>query len=436
MLTLTTQTLLSIASVGFVQPSFAQNSKAAAAVDPAMINARQKFFGRENVDAVTGDLSKDKVIFSWLSNSTFAASIAGRVMYFDTFVTRLEVTPGRVPFVIKDMLDLKPEAILLGHGHNDHADNAAYIAAKAGATIYASEETCGAMRHDFARMKSDPIIQNNPVAKFDANASVKCVDVTAAGSKPAAEIVQLSVLEPVACVLAFRHLHSVAVPPDPTYPPTSVRIVPDPRDKELFPRGLPLTPSDKQLFPKPVVVEPWQPGQMDIQTAEGLGGPVAIFYQVVMRSGSNFTLAFQDTAGALKEGKGMAWNGTPEDGKRIVEVLRSLPQTDVLMGTAATGNFANNGLRDIIMYQQLLKPKIYVPNHLTTGSIVVESTSLSVYVGFLQSLELMRVPKDEWPEIRWLVDPTDYMRPIVFDLGSSLWNNPEKTARVKKFCDK
>jgi hypothetical protein len=437
-LILTAQVLLSIVAVAVSRPSLAQNSNSAAAVvaDPVMINARQKFFGKENVDARTGDLSKDKVIFSWLTNSTFAVSIAGRVMYFDTFVTRLEVTPGRAPFVIKDMVDLKPEAILLGHGHFDHADNAAYIAAKTGATIYASQETCGAMRQDFARMKDDPIIQENPVAKFAANASVKCTDVTTAGSKPAADIVQLSVLEPVACVLAFRHLHSVAVPPDPTYPPTPVRIIEDPRDKELFPRGVPLTPSDKRRFPRATAGEPLQPGQMDLQTTEGPGGPVSIFYQVVMRSGANFTLAWQDTAGALKEGKGMAWDGTPEDGQRIVEVLRSLPLTDVLMGTAASGNFANNGLRDIIMYQRLLEPKIYVPNHLTTGSVIVEATSLSVYAGFLRQLELMNIPKAEWPEIRWLVDPTDYMRPIVFDLGSSLWNNPEKAARVSKFCDK
>jgi hypothetical protein len=437
-LTLTAQIFLSIVAVAVVHPSFAQDPKTAAAVaaDSAMINARQKFFGKENVDARTGDLGKDKVIFSWLTNSTFAVSIAGRAMYFDTFVTRLEVTPGRTPFVIKDMVDLAPEAIFLGHGHFDHADNAAYIAAKTGATIYASQETCGAMRQDFARMKDDPIIQGNPVAKFDANASVKCIDVTAAGSKPGAEIIQLSALEPVACVLAFRHLHSVAVPPDPTYPPTPVRIIPDPRDKELFPRGLLLTPSDKQRFPRPVVVEPWQPGQMDLQTTDGLGGPVSIFYQVVMRSGTNFTLAWQDTAGALKEGKGLGWDGTPEDGQRIVEALRSLPPTDVLMGTAASGNFANNGLRDIIMYQQLLKPKIYVPNHLTTGSVIVEATSLSVYAGFLQQLELMHIPKAEWPEIRWPVDPTDYMHPIVFDLGSSLWNNSEKAARITKFCDK
>jgi hypothetical protein len=437
-LTLAAQMLLGIVAlaVAVAQPSLAQNSGSAGVADPAMIAARQKFFGRENVDVKTGELGRDKVIFSWLTNSTFAASIAGRVMYLDTFVTRLEVTPGRSPFVIKDMVDLKPEAILLGHGHFDHADNAAYIAAKTGATIYASPETCEAMRQDFARMKDDPIIQANPVAKFAANASVKCSDVTAAGSKPATEIVRLPVLEPVACVLAFRHLHSVAVPPDPTYPPTPVRIIEDPRDKELFPRGLPLTPSDKRRFPRAVVGEPLQLGQMDLQTTQGPGGPVSIFYQLVMRSGANFTIAWQDTAGALKEGKGMAWDGTPEDGQRIVEVLRSLPSTDLLMGTAASGNFENNGLRDIIMYQHLLEPKIYIPNHLTTGSVIVEGTSLSVYAGFLRQLELMSIPKAEWPEIRWLVDPTDYMRPIVFDLGSPLWSNPAKAARVGRYCDK
>jgi hypothetical protein len=182
------------------------------AADAEMIKARQKFFGKENVDVATGELGKEKVVLSWLSNSSFAISIAGHVLYFDTFATRLEVTPGRTPFVIKDMVDLKPEAILLGHGHWDHADNAAYIAAKTGASIYASQETCVAMQRDFERLKDDPVIQNDPIARFDANASVRCVDATSTGSKPGAEMVKLPVLEPAACVLAFRHLHSVAVP--------------------------------------------------------------------------------------------------------------------------------------------------------------------------------------------------------------------------------
>ena len=81
------------------------------AADADLIKARQKFFGRENVDVATGELSKEKVVLSWLSNSSFAISIAGHVLYFDTFATRLEVMPGRTPFAIKDMVALKPEAV-------------------------------------------------------------------------------------------------------------------------------------------------------------------------------------------------------------------------------------------------------------------------------------------------------------------------------------
>src|SRR5215475_12123718 len=132
--------------------------------DPAMVAARQKIFGTENVDARSGQVRSDKVIFSWITNASFAASVRGRVVLLDTFVTRLEVTAGRTPLVIQDLVDLKPEALFLGHGHFDHADNAAYISKKTGATIYASPETCDNMQLDAARI-------------FGANTTVPCVEI-------------------------------------------------------------------------------------------------------------------------------------------------------------------------------------------------------------------------------------------------------------------
>jgi len=89
------------------------------------VAARQRFFGSDNVDGRSGQVTSDKVIFSWLTNATFAAAVNGHVVLLDSFVTRLEVVPGRTPFVIQDLVDLQPEAIFLGHGHFDHADNAA-----------------------------------------------------------------------------------------------------------------------------------------------------------------------------------------------------------------------------------------------------------------------------------------------------------------------
>lgn len=111
-----------------------------------MIAARQWIFGAEFVEPDSGELPGDKVIFSWLSASSFAVSVQGRVFMLDSYLTRMEVERGRTPLVLSDLVNLSPEAILLGHGHNDHADHAAYISAMTDAVIYATEETCGTMR--------------------------------------------------------------------------------------------------------------------------------------------------------------------------------------------------------------------------------------------------------------------------------------------------
>jgi hypothetical protein len=217
----------------------------------------------------------------------------------------------------------------------------------------------------------------------------------------------------------------VAVPPDHDFPPTPGKIIPDPRDALLFPFGVRLTPNSPPL-----------PGQMDLRTSGsgGPGGPVSIFYHFVVRGGRRFTFAWHNTAGALKEGKGNGWDGVPADGQRIVDLIKRLPFTDVQMGTASTANYTNNGLRDLIQYTQALNPKIYVPNHLTSGTTTVESASMSVYSGYLKQLELMGVARENWPDVRWLVDPADYAHPIAYDLDDAGWANPAKPARIAQFC--
>lgn len=41
----------------------------------ALIRARQKFFGVENVNRQTGQVRRDRVIFSWVTNTTYAVSV-------------------------------------------------------------------------------------------------------------------------------------------------------------------------------------------------------------------------------------------------------------------------------------------------------------------------------------------------------------------------
>lgn len=396
-----------------------------------MIAARQHIFGAENVNPDTGALPDDKVVFSWLSASSFVAAVQGKIVMFDTYITRLETERGRTPLTIMDLVNMNPDVITVSHGHNDHADNAVFIAAHTGAPIYATAEACGTLETlDFPRMADDPRIQDNPLYTFPEGASVDCVSVTSEGSVPGTEILKLPILEPNACVIGFRHLHSVAVPPDPDFPPTPVEIIVDPRDEGLFPMGTPLWPDDA-----PVDYQPVDPLQINARTTSGApGGPESLFFSVVLRNGSNFSFVYQNTAGALKEGKGRDFDGTPEDGQRIIDILQSLPPTDVQLGTAATGNFDNNGLRDLIMYQDALQPKIYIPNHITDGTRAKEGSSMSVYAGYVNQMDLMNVPEDQRPRLHWLVDPVDYLKPIVYDIEDPAWADPAKTDILAGYC--
>src|SRR5262245_13741968 len=146
------RTLIAALAAAGIGSAFADGRHSHHHASQALIDARTKIFGIENVDQRTGALPKDKVIFSWLGHITGAISFRGRIIMADTYVARLETTPGRTPFVIQDVVNMKPEAVFIGHGHGDHSYNAAVIAANTGATIYMSPEACGTPQTALTRM--------------------------------------------------------------------------------------------------------------------------------------------------------------------------------------------------------------------------------------------------------------------------------------------
>src|SRR5215468_5738684 len=159
--------------------AFPLGAKADRPGDRTTIAARSQFFGAENVDQRSGEVNPKRVIVSWITNASFAVAAQGRILLLDTFVTRLENPAGRTPFTIDDLVNLHPDAIFIGHGHFDHADNAAFIAAQTGATIYASPETCDNMAIDAT---------NNFNRQYTSVPTVTCKPVTSRGSLPGAEI--------------------------------------------------------------------------------------------------------------------------------------------------------------------------------------------------------------------------------------------------------
>jgi len=387
--------------------------------------ARILFFGVDGVDA-DGELPKDKVIFSWLSNSSYAASIGGRVVLLDTGVARLETTAGRTPFVLQDLVDLKPEAIFIGHGHSAQADNAAYLAAKTGATVYAAPETCASLQADFTRLKGNAALQADGAMHIEA-ASLNCVSVGDKGATVAGGMIRVNALEPLACINAVRHLHSTPVAADTDLSANSVPIEIDPRDAELFPTGTPLKPAAPGA----------QAGQFDITTGgdSRAGTDASLLFHFTLRSDTNFSFAWHDTTGPLKEGASPGKSGDREAGLRLQALLRQLPATDLHLGAVPSENIANNGMRDLVMYQQALQPLIFVPNHHTAGPGSPESSSVPLYASYLRQLQLMAIDRSEWADIRWTTDPTSYAKPIKFDIGEKAWARAGKTGPMASHCE-
>jgi len=360
----------------------------------SLISARQKFFGAENVNPFSGEVRRDKVIISWLTNTTYAVSAKGRVILLDSFVTRLEMAPGRTPFVIRDMVDLRPEAILLGHGHGDHADNAAFLAGTLNIPIFSSPETCDVMQLDAARI-------------FGPGRTVNCIGAVSGGSNPGAEVNRLNILEPVACVTVFKHVHSASVPRDTTLGPDHPAPVindRDARDAAMFPAGTP-------LFQNPAT---------DFRTTGfgGSAGIISLFYQVVLRGDNRFSFVWHNTTGPLKENA---------FGPALFKIMDELPKTDVELGSVVSLGFPTNGERDIILYNQHIQPKVFIPGHVT--AVAVESSSLRWKVAYVKEQDIMNVPKDQRPDLEWQVDPNDYLRPVVFDPKDARWAAGEREAK-------
>jgi L-ascorbate metabolism protein UlaG (beta-lactamase superfamily) len=444
--------------------------------DPALIQARQKFFGAENVDS-KGRIKKDKVIFSWATNTTYVASVLGRVILLDSYINRPELptTPldrRRSPVLPQDFIDAHPEAIFLGHGHGDHADNAAYVAKWTNATIYASPETCEVMQQDVTRMWNDPNAHNGGVRMIPNSDPVKCIGVVPAGSKPGeysgtlanpvggtSRVRRIAQLDPQVCILAFKFIHSGTAPIDASFPHTPLSNLGDPRYDgrvitapppvitypAMFPAGTPFTPPNNPTLRAP--------GQLNTTTTGfgGSAGTIEIFYQFVLRDENNFTFVWLNSAGPATEGIGtdpglvtLAQFNDPvnngpaialakEVGRGLFSIMDNLPQTDVLFGSIVSLGATNNQQRDIIKVIQHLKPQVYFPGHVT--DVAQPGSALYHKINWQQTAVNMDFPQAEWPEMRMLVDPNDFMVPQVFTPGDRRWSKQrDLERRVDSAC--
>ena len=372
-------------------------------VNADTLRVRNLMFGAEHVDQRTAQVDSGKVIFSWLTNATLAASVKGHIILLDTYVHRAETVPGRTPFVVEDLVSLAPEMIFIGHGHGDHADNAAWLGGKLGIPIFASAETCA----DFRNLDLPALVSS---AALPEGTQLDCRDVTSFGSHPGAEIVKINALEPVASITAFRHFHSGTSYAETRFPITPVKNAADPRDPDMYPPGT----------------------AHSFRTLGTIGGPISIYYHFVVRGDHKFTFAWHNTTGDLHHGCTLD-HGVPNCWDdlfpaehipaNVQNAISSLPETDLEFGSFVSLGFATTGMRDPIENTALLKPKIWVPIHQTNAAL--PTSSLRFKVAYLSQIAIMKqagfLTPDQIPEYRWMVDPDDYLKPMVYDPKDPRW---------------
>ena len=344
---------------------------AARADDPPpsdVIALRTRVFGRENVDPQTGAVRPDRVILSWFGVTSFAASLAGHVVLLDAWVPRGEYS-GYVPTSPQEMAALRPEAVFIGHGHFDHAADIGTILDGSGATSVGTPEHCA-----FARTQVSP------------GTEVHCVDAAPAGA-PMGVRTDIDLWRDIG-ITAVVHPHSARESRDTSDPHSPLLPVPGVDTMVLHPAD----PADSALLAQ--------------HAGDAEGGTLLYQFRI-----GKFALTWHDSTGPLPE-------LAPD-----LFANAHLGPTDVEVGAIVGFNQYANGMRDPRLYVEALHPKIFVPAHHDNWLPPVTGHA-SEYEAPLRA-ELAKLDPASQPEIRYLYDPTDYLRPSVltFSWKDRVWRD-------------
>lgn len=340
---------------------------AARAPDRAMIEARQKFFGRTNVDARTGAVRADRVILSWFGVANYAAAFNGHVVLLDAWVPRGSHS-GYVPTDPAELAALQPELIFLGHGDFDHAADAAEIASISGAPIVGTPEHCDSVRRQAGTNE------------------IRCIEAAARAAPPGVSQ-ELSVLPGVE-ITAVTHVHSSFESPEyqdggrlPCIPIWNAQDTVD----------NPPTPEDM--------------AHLMTHLPDPRGGNILYQFRV-----GNFALTWHDTTGKIQE-----------DAPQVIDVLETLPATDVHFGPILAFGQVTNCFRSLHAYIEALDPRVFAAAHHDnfTYFIGANAADLEPYV----REELERFPATERPELIYTYDPADYLNPVpyTFEVSARRW---------------
>ena len=333
------------------------------------IAARQKFFGFDNVNPVTGAVRKDRVIMSWMGVSTFAASFNGHVVMLDGYLAYARSgTWGNseeyLGFDETDYAAIAPEMYIFGHGHGDHMGHLPNILALLPTLqMYGVQEHC-----------------NDIKAKM-APAVVNCTAVMAAGAPFGTQATVPANLIPGVELRAVKHPHSAG-----------------PLDKVNDPAF-----STEQAVVRSCLAYTSYPptGKEPVAFGGPTSGVLSLSWQFKI---GNFALGWADTNGDISGNRPVPGLGT---GAEVPPVYATWPQTHVLFGSIAVSPRR-------IFNQQIaaIEPQMFIPIHHDPCAFDVKRELDD---------QMKTLPAALRPQVWYISDPGDYGRPLVFDPKAPGW---------------
>ena len=358
--------LLAVAAIGLLSPATGSPRPDERA---EMVAARQRFFGKANVDPRTGAVRDDRILMSWFSVANYVVSLKGTVILLDAWVARGSHS-GYVPTSPAELAAAKPRYIFIGHGDFDHAADAAEVAALSGATIVGTPEHCESIRSQ----------------EEAADAEIECIFVGPEGAPPG-HIKELELI-PGVDISAVVHVHSSVESPEFA---DGNRLPCPPLWNALDTADHPPTPEDMQHLLR--------------HLPDARGGNVLYQFRI-----GRFSLAWHDTTGKIQE-----------DAPAVVRTLGKLPPTDVQFGSVLAFGQVTNCLRSLGQYIEALRPKVYAATHHDNFTYFIGANARDLEP--LVREELDRLPSKYRPDLLYTYDPEDYLNvePFTFDPGAARW---------------
>jgi hypothetical protein len=312
------------------------------------------------------------VTLHWTGVSSFIVTLGGHLFLFDAWEV-VGIHADYVPIGREELAALEPEAILIGHGHFDHAADAGYVAGRTGAVVVGSDEICDTAKEDAAR---------------DGNEDAfTCVLTGTATDPPPGTLQSVRLWADVEPVTILQHIHSAATPPS---------------DENQFGPFAPV------FDPTPYLENPNLSPEELTRFMETLGDPQGGTWMYHLRAG-DFTLLLGDSAGPIFQSE------------PVRTALDAFPGcVDVLANAILGFDAPVSGLQDPRLYVEHAHPGVFLPTHADAWAPALSAGQAAYRDELARQLAALPNP----PEVDHLVDPGDYLAERAYRIADSRWATP------------